>query len=424
MIRLQTLPNGVRIATDRMDSVRSCSIGVWVEVGSRHERPREAGITHFIEHMLFKGTARHGALELADELDRLGGHFNAMTSQEAICLHAQSVDQKAPRAIELLTEMLLDSIYPEEEIARERNVILEEYKMYEDNPDDMIVDLFYKTLWPSSPLGRPIIGTPATIEKFSSRGIRDYLAREFNPKRILVVLAGSFDTKRCLALLKKTFGSLPSVRRASAVKPQPARAGTGQLVMKRKMEQVHFCFGGPGPDHASRDRYAFGLMNLILGGGMSSRLFKEVREKRGLVYSIHSFAQRFRGSGSFGVGGATSPATLSEVLTLCLAELERICSEEVGEMELQMAKEQIHDSILMSIESTSARMFRLSESMLGLGRPVSYTEILENVMKIDAGQIRNVARKYLSGRAMAGAFIGPKGTTMDSVGSRLKLRVA
>lgn len=424
MTKLQTLPNGVRVALEKIDGVRSCAMGVWLEIGSRNELPEEAGLTHFIEHMLFKGTTRHDALALADELDRLGGHVNALTSQEALCLHAQCIDSKAPRTLELLTEMVLDSTYPEEEIRRERNVILEEYKMYEDNPDDMIVDVFYQKLWPRSPLGRPVIGTPRTIRRFSSLQIHKYLQREFDPRKLLIVLAGKFDTRECMEILRATFGRLPSPKIKKAAAADTADAARGRKLLKRETEQVHFCFGCPGPDHASSDRFAFSLMNLILGGGMSSRLFKEVREKRGLAYSIQSFSQRFRGSGSFAIAGATSPSNIDEVVKICLRELERLCRERIDKKELESAKEQVHDSILMSLESTSSRMMRVSESILSQGRIMSYHEVLRNVMRVNADEIGQVARRYFEHVQFAGAFIGPRETRLNPTGKKLSLRAA
>lgn len=413
---LQTLANGLRIATDLDPAVRSCSIGLWVEVGSKHERAQEAGLAHFTEHMLFKGTPRYNALELSDELNRLGGQVNAHTSQEIICLHARCVDEKAPRVLDLLSEMLLESLFPEPEMERERRVILEEYKMYEDNPEDVVGDLFYATLWPSSPLGRPVIGRPETISKFSLRAIRSFLSRELDPSRVVVAIAGNCDRKACMKIIGRRFGKLRLPKRRKPVALGSTR-NSGQIsFVPKPVEQAHFCLGAAGPHRRSEDRFAFGLMNMVLGGGMSSRLFKEVREKRGLVYSIYSFAQLFHGAGSFGVSGSTSPETFEEVLTVCGAELRRLIAEDVPLAELHMAKEQALDSLLMSVESTMSRMTRLAESVLTFGRPMRIDETIKEIKAVTPAAIRRVANEYLAGQKLAGAFVGPKGLRWKKAG--------
>lgn len=415
MTAIQSLPNGVRFAMEPMASVRSCTIGVWIPIGSAHERANEAGVAHFLEHMLFKGTRRIGAIELADEINRLGGHFNAMTSQETICLYAQCIDEKAPAAIDLLGEMLFESSFPNEEAVRERNVILEEYKMYEDNPDDLIVDHFLRNLWPGSPLGRPVIGIPSTISGFSPKSISSFLGREFRASQVLVVLAGSFDAKTCRNSLRSRFGKPAPRSRPRSPKVKAPSRKVCQTTLRRDVEQAHFCFGADGPNRRSPDRYAFGLLNMLLGGGPSSRLFREVREKRGLAYSVHSFSQPFRHAGCFGVGGSTSPSTLAEVLRICRTEMKRLCAEPVGADELELVKGQIEDSMLMGLESTSARMMRLSDSILTLGRAADYRETLRAIRQVTPAEIRRAARKYLAGREMACAFIGPRGLRAPAI---------
>lgn len=416
MIRIRKLPSGVRIATDRMEGVRSCAIGIWLEVGSQHEQPGEYGLAHFLEHMFFKGTAKYDALALADELNRVGGSVNASTNQESICLSAHCVDEKAPRVLELLGEMLLDSAFDREELRRERNVVLEEHKMYLDTPDDLIVDQFYNNLWPGSPLGRPVLGTPRSIQRFSPAAIRRFLGREFRPSRVLIAIAGSFDPKKCSRVIDRTFRNPPpaSGRMTRISKAPSTRARRTYEV--RPVEQVHFCLGTEGPRRNSPDRYPFGMMNLILGGGMSSRLFREIREKRGLVYSIASFVQPYKKIGSVGVVGSTSPESLEEVMELTLAELRKIGEEGVTEDELEVAREQILDSLLMSVESTSSRMMRLADSMIVRGRPTSTKEIEDRVRQVRSADIRRVARKHLLGKSFAAALIGPDKSQLKALG--------
>lgn len=415
MIRQRTLPSGVRISMDPMESVRSCAIGVWLEMGSQRERHGEYGLAHFIEHMLFKGTSRYDAQALADELDRVGGQVNASTNVETLGLTAYCIDEKAPRALELLIHMLMDSIFPDDEIRRERNVVLEEYKMYEDTPDDLIVDHFFRNLWPGSPLGRPVLGTPASIRRFSSSRIRDFLQREFLPSRVLVTFAGSFDEKACVKVLRERlagFDHRRPARGSSRAVPRPAPTPPRRTVERRPIEQVHFCIGTEGPTRLSPDRYAFAMMNLVLGGGMSSRLFREIREKRGLVYSIQSFTQLYRRAGSLAIAGSASPSSIDEVLSLIVREIGRLCDEGVGADELNLAREQVLDSLLLGLESTSTRMVRLADALLTHGHPVPYKQSVENIKAVTPAALRRVANKYLRRQPPAAAFIGPRGVDL------------
>lgn len=407
MIRMISLPNGVRIATDSMESIRTCALGVWVEIGSRHERPDEAGLTHFIEHMFFKGTTRLDAIGLGDAMDRLGGQFNAHTTQENLCLHVRCIDDKAPAALDLLCEMLLDSTFAEDEIKRERNVILEEYKMYEDSPEDTIFDLFLESLWPKAPLGRPIIGSPRTIRRFSSPAVREFLAREFDPSRILVAVGGHFDAAEISKIVKRRLGGLKPAKTKRAPEPDEPIQAT-RLSRKREVEQAHFCMGAEGPPRGSQDRFAFGFLNMILGGGVSSRLFREVREKRGLVYSIQSFVQPFRGAGCFGVAGSTSPENLREVIELSAREVKRMCEEQPSADEVEMIREQFLDSILMSLESASSRMSVMAEGIMAHGRPIPVDKVIREIKAVKPAHILRAAEKYIKGRPVASALIGPK----------------
>lgn len=408
MIQFRTLANGVRIAMDPMEFVRSCAIGIWLQVGSRHEHAREYGLANFLEHMLFKGTDKFSALELGDELNRLGGNFNAMTSQENLCLHAHCVDAKAPLVLDLLSHMLLESTFPKEELLRERNVVLEEYKMYEDNPDELIVDLFFRNLWPRCPLGRSIIGTAACIQSFTRQRLKRFAEREFDPSRILITVAGKFDVKACNRVINRFYAK---IKKSRLSKPPSLVASKSRMLKvhhKRDIEQVHFCFGTQGPSRRSKDRYAFGLMNMIFGGAMSSRLFREIREKRGLAYSIQSFAQSFRDKGSFAIIGSTRPSNLIEVLDICRTEARKICDELVQLDELNLMREQVIDATLIGIESTVSRMLRLSESIISQGKPISYRDSLRRIKQVQPTDIRRVARRYLKNSPLAGAFIGPE----------------
>ncbi len=408
MIRTRTLPSGVRVVSEKLDTVHSCAIGLFAQVGSRDEPDQEAGISHFIEHMLFKGTSRLNAQKLADLINYLGGNINAFTSQEMICLHAKTVGGKAARTIDLLGEMLLDSTFPPHEIRRERQVVLEEYKMYEDSPDELSVDMFLKNLWPRHPLGRPVIGRRGTIRRFSREGIGQYWRRALHPQRVLIAISGQFDSRACSRAINKWFG-----RMEARDKPLPESANGApatqprQSYLRRPVEQAHFCLGMSGPDHYSSQRYAFGLMNMILGGGMSSRLFQEVREKRGLAYSIGSFTQLFRDAGYIAVSGGASPESADEVLAITMAEIEKMCQDEPPLRELELVREQILDTMLMSHENTDARMMRMADSILHHGRVIPLDESERALRRVKPCDVLEVAQKYLADGPIAMASIGP-----------------
>jgi predicted Zn-dependent peptidase len=410
MIRRRTLSNGVRVVTEQVRSVRSCGIGLWLETGSRDETGDERGLTHFIEHMLFKGTRRHNVQQLAEAMNELGGNVNAYTSQEVLCLHAKTIDRKAHRALELLCEMLTGSVFPPEEIRRERQVVLEECRMVEDSPDDYSVDLFLKNLWPEHPIGEPIIGRRETIRRFGHEQIVDFWERRFRPERLVVAIAGAFDAGACSRVIGRRLGGLARGGRGRKPAAGPDRTvAARRSIVRRPIEQTHFCLGAPAPHRRSPDRFAFGLLNLILGGGMSSRLFQEVREKRGLAYSIGSFTQSFRDCGYFAVSGGTSPKTLGEVLAITRDEIGGICGKPVGERELELARAQLLDAIVMGLENMEARAARLADGLLTHGRVIPVDEIMEQVMRVTPRQILSAARRYLGGGTPAACLVGPRG---------------
>ncbi|MEN6625611.1 MAG: pitrilysin family protein [Candidatus Sumerlaeia bacterium] len=413
MARLRTLPNGIRIVSEPMKSVRSCGIGIWIDVGSRHESEDDGGLSHFVEHMLFKGTRRLTTKQIADVTNELGGNINAFTTQEQLVLHARTIDVKAPRALDLLGEMLIESVFPDDELARERQVILEECKMYEDSPEELSVDVFMRNLWPDHPLGRPVIGRRSTIRRFNAPYMREFWRHELQPKRILIAIAGAFSKDDVEEVVRRRFAPL----RESSHGHRPAQPSTSglerrQSCLKRTIEQTHFCLGTNAPRRRDPERYAFGLLNMILGGGVSSRLFQEVREKRGLAYSIGSFTEYFTDAGSFGIDGATSPSQLGEVLRITLDEIERICEERVSDRELELARSQVIDGLLIGLENTESRMMRNAESILTFGRVLPVDEVIGRVEAVDASDVQSVARRYLRSGALAVSCVGPTRPTL------------
>jgi predicted Zn-dependent peptidase len=404
-IRKIVLPNGVRILCERIPYVRSASIGIWLDVGSRNEEEPENGLSHFIEHMFFKGTESMDAYRLSSEMNQIGGNVNAFTTQEQICISGKVVDEHVARAIDLTSEICLHSAFQKEEIRRERNVVLEEVKMYNDTPDELVVDHFMALLYEGNPLGRPILGPPQNIERFQRDDILRFREREFAPDRIVIAIAGNFDLRRVEPQLRRIFEPVNpnGWERNPLTPPAPAYRSHNE---ERKLEQVHFCMGTDAPRRNSEDRFAFAVLNTILGGGPASRIFQEVREQRGLAYSIGSFDSAFKDAGCFAITGGSSPKTIQKVINLCMDEVRKICTEEVTDEELSSAKEQIKSAVVLGMENSSSRMGRLAETELFFGEyiPVDYT--LSRVNAVTKVDLLEVAARYLQGRPVAFASIG------------------
>ena len=382
---------------------------MWIQTGSRFERPAEAGFTHFIEHMLFKGTRGKSWSQLADVINYLGGNVNAYTSQELLCLHAKTIDGKAHEALELLTEMLLESAFPPEEIHRERTVVLEEHRMDEDHPEDLCLDNFMRNLWPGHPLGQPVIGSKRVIRGVTREKLVSFWHGQFQPSRLIVCVCGAFDAAACNRVIRRRLAPLKPFAPASPKPPAPAvESPSRQSVVRRNVEQVHFCLGTDGPHRRSPDRIPFGLMNIILGGGMTSRLFQEIREKRGLAYSIGSYLQLFHDRGVFAVSGGVSLSNLRQVVEITMTEIERICEHSVTQRELDLAREQVIDGMLMGLENTETRMGRLADSLMTHGRIITVDEVVGQLRQIEVAGIGRVARKYLRARPYAMAAVCPK----------------
>jgi predicted Zn-dependent peptidase len=406
-IRKIVLSNGIRIVLERIPYVRSASIGVFVDVGSRNETRAESGLTHFIEHMLFKGTGKYNSMELSQEINRVGGNVNAWTTQEQVAITAKVVDEHLARAIDLVHDMFLNSIFAAEEIERERNVILEEVKMYDDTPDELVVDVFMDNLFAGNPLGQPILGSPDNIRRFSRDDIRTYIGKEFSPDRVVISIAGNFDLRRVEPHLRRLFENVTAQNPAPNPVVSPAPAFKSQNI-DRKLKQVHFCMGTTGPSRRDDERFAFAILNTVLGGGASSRIFQEVREKRGLAYSIGSFDILFKDGGCFAISGGTSPRNSAKVVDLCLQQVREVYSTDISQDELEMAKEQLKSGILLSMESSSSRMNRLAECEIYHGHYVPVNLVLERVNSISIDDVRHVAEKYLKDKPVTFAGVAPE----------------
>ena len=399
------LSNGVRVLTEELPHVRSAAIGFWVDTGSKNETAEINGISHFIEHMLFKGTERRSAFQIAQAIEDKGGSLNAFTDKEHTCYYARILDSELPTAIDVLTDMLVRPAFDPGELKRERQVVLEEIKMYEDTPDELVQDLFNLAFWGDHPLGRPIVGTRGTMRTANRDRAIAYMERFYTPDRVVVSVAGRFETPRVLAQLEATIGQM---RRPSTPLAETAPMARSNLKVRYKdIEQVHVVLGTEGVTMASPDRFAVTLLDAILGGGMSSRLFQEVREKRGMAYSISSYEVMYAKAGIFGVYAGCSPQHLDEVVRLSLAEMDKVKAGEVTEEELRRAKDQLKGGLLLSEESPRNRMSRMANSELAFGRIHSVAEVLDGLEAVTLADLTRVAREVMDTRTLTATVVGP-----------------
>ena len=401
MIDLLTLPNGVRLVSERVDSVRSAAVGIWVGAGSRCERAGEEGSAHFIEHMLFKGTKQSSAAELAWRMDAIGGQINAFTTRDTTCFYARVLDTHLDLASDILTEMFFDSLFREEDVMSERGVVLEEIDMYRDTPEDLVVEQLIRKAFPG-PLGRPVLGRPATLLKMTGEELQAFKAREYSPDRIVISLCGSFSDGQLMRLAER-FGGL-SAPRPRAYKKGQYRAAVA--VKKKSTEQNHFCLSWPGPSDKAEERFAWQVLSNILGGGMSSRLFQTVREKHGLCYSIGSFVTPFSDTGMFAIDTAVNRESERRALELVRREVERFRQEGITAQELDLTREQIKSNLVLAMESTSARMNRMGSSILLRGRCDPIDEVIERYDAVSAEDVLSLARERLGPENMGFSAVG------------------
>jgi predicted Zn-dependent peptidase len=404
MYHIARTANGIRVVTERVPYVQSVSLGIWVDAGARDEANDTAGISHFIEHLLFKGTGRRSAQQIAEELDAVGGQINAFTDREHTCYYVKVLPEHVPLAQDILADMLQHSVLDPEEIGREKNVILEEIKRHEDTPDELVHDLFAETLWPEHPLGRSVIGRAEVIESLSREQIVEYLREQYLPARMVVAAAGNLDHEAILAGVEATMGGMPAGERGHEL--YPPRVSDDKRELPKPTEQVHFCLGTRGFNQDQDERYALGLIDSAVGGGMSSRLFQEVREKRGLCYAIGSYTASYREAGMFAVYAGTSPENADEVRELVVKELRDVARQGITPAELQRAKNQIRGAVLLSLDSMSTRMTRIGKSMISYDRIISPTEVVEKIEAVTDADACRISAEILSGD-YAYAAVGP-----------------
>ena len=401
-VEVTRLENGLTIATDRIDGVETAALGTWVGVGTRHEAPEVNGVAHLLEHMAFKGTERRSAQDIAEEIEAVGGHLNAYTSRENTAYYARVLADDVPLAVDIIADILQHPSFDETELAREREVVLQEIGQAYDTPDDIVFDHFQETAYPGQALGRPVLGRAEVVRGLGRDTLVDYLGRHYRGPNLVIAAAGRVDHERFVDLAGEAFGGLP----AEAETPeQEANYAGGEYREERALEQVHLVFGLPAVAIRDPAYYTLSVLSTLFGGGMSSRLFQEVREKRGLVYSIYSFTAAFTDGGVFGIYAGTGAAQVGELVPLVGGELRRL-GEDAEETEVARAKAQLKASILMGRESTGARCEQLAQQLLIYGRTLPVEEIVAKIEAIDVAAVRELAARLAAGTPTL-ASLGP-----------------
>lgn len=393
LIQKTTLHSGINVITEEMPDVESCSVGVWVNTGSRDENTEVNGVTHFIEHLLFKGTQRRTSLDISKEIESVGGVLNAFTSRENTCFYVKVLNKDLALAIDILSDIFMNSKFDRNELAKEKLVVLQEIKMVEDTPDDLIHDVFAENFWKGHPLGRSILGSKENIESIGRAEILDYFREHYGPGRVFITAAGGLKHGRVLSLVKKTFGSMepgPVKKGAAAPASTP-----GVRLIKKELEQAHLCLGVPAPPQPHPDRYKVYLLNTILGSGMSSRLFQEIREKRGLVYSVYSYLSLCKDAGSLVVYAGTSADTFTEVVGLILREFRKL-QKGVTKEELTNAKEQLKGGMLLGLETSDSRMTKLARDEIYFGKVVPVREIVKGIDGVTMREMEDICGRLLT----------------------------
>ena len=409
MYRKDTLSNGMRVVSETLPKSRSVSIGVWVRIGSRHERQEIGGISHFIEHLFFKGTERRTAKDIAIEMDSLGGEMNAFTTQETTTYYAKVVDEHLPVAIDILSDILLSSKFEPAEIEKERKVILEEIKGVEDTPDDFIHELITNAIWQDNSLGRPILGTKDTIRSLKHQDIISYISDHYCPKEIVISVAGNFEHAKLIELLNASFGKLmrhgmPKVETTPAFIP-------AVVVKKKQLEQVQVCIGCKGLNYTHEDRYVLSALNTVLGNSMSSRLFQEVREQHALAYSIYSYVTSYRDTGLLTVYAGTDPSNALETVKLVIKEFKKIKNDGITFAEETRVKNQVKGSLVLSLESSNNHMSRLARQEIYFGKYLTIDDIIKGVEKVTREQVQQMAQNLFTRENLALAILGPVSKT-------------
>ena len=405
------LPSGLRIVTEEVPSVRSAAIGIWVNVGSRDETPAVAGASHFLEHLLFKGTTRRTALEITSTIEAVGGEMNAFTSKEYTCFYARVIDTDLPMAIDVVSDLITSSIVSALDVDAERKVVLEEIAMRDDDPSDLVHDLYAETYYGDTQLGRPILGTIKSISDMTRSSVFNYYKKRYLPQDLVVAVAGNIKHKRVVAMVEEALtrdnfldvkGS-PQIRPNTPVKTKPMQS-VG--LMTRKTEQAHMFYGMEGVARSDERRFAMGVLASALGGGMSSRLFQEIREKRGLAYSVYAYAQQFAGSGQICFYAGFNPTKAIEVIDIIREVLADVAVNGMSHEEIERAKGAVRGSLVLSQEDSGSRMSRIGKNEIVYGQVMGFDEILKAISRVNPTDVREIASEFLT-KSPTLALVGP-----------------
>jgi predicted Zn-dependent peptidase len=399
------LENGLRIVSERLDHFRSVSLGIWVNVGSRDEVEKENGVSHFIEHMIFKRTASRSTFQIAKELDAIGGLSNAFTGTEYTCFHSRVLDKHLYSLADILSDIFLHSLFDPQDLNRERQVILQEISMLEDTPDEQIHVLFGSLFWPNHPLGMPIMGTPDSVSAISRATVLTHIRQFYTPNQIIVAAAGNVDHVDLVRYFRSIFDALPPGREIPVrVAPENHAAVSSHF---KELEQVHICLGGAAPNLSSELRFAGAVLNTILGGNMSSRLFQEIREKRGLAYNVYSFLSSFVDAGMLGVYLGTDAKQVNRALKVIHREIKKIQHGKITKADLKATQEHLVGSVLLGSESTDTRMMRLAKNEGVFGRYIEYDEVIQRIEKVSMDEVVAVARQAFQRDQVSLVTLGP-----------------
>src|SRR5579871_3787543 len=404
-IRRQVLPHGLTVITERMEHIRSASIGIWLETGSRDEEAPINGISHFIEHMVFKGTRHRTAEEIARQVDSIGGNMDAFTSKECICFNVKVLDDHLPVALEILCDLVLYPNFAEQDIARERGVILEEIKMDEDNPDYLVHEIFTQNFWKDHPLGKPILGTKETVRSFEQEKLFKYYRQHFSPNNMIISAAGNLNHHAFVDLIKERFATLQRMPNGFHL---PAPDVTARVITRNKksLEQVQLCLGVPSHPISDEKRYVSYVLNTVLGGGMSSRLFQKIREEQGLVYSIYSDLNPYRDTGCLAIYAGTSLESTRKVVDSILAEFRELKSEPIPEDELRRAKDQLKGGLMLGLESSTSRMSNLARQEMCFKRFFTLDETIEQIEVVTREEVCEMANSLFHPDKVAVTVLG------------------
>lgn len=404
-VKETTLPNGLLVVTEAMPHVRSVSAGIWIRSGSRREPAAWNGISHFIEHMVFKGTARRNAEDIAREMDRMGGMVDAFTAKEMVCFNTRVLDEHLEMAFDVLADMMLHPRFPEEEISRERSVVLEEIRMVEDTPEDLVHEMFSKNLWGHHPLGRPILGTFETVERFDRDAIESWFRRWYAPNNMVITAAGNLSHQGLLDLVSPRFGTrAPAGNSEPDARPEPRAEINSRS--KSELEQVHLCLGVPAYSMTDSRRYTISVLNNLLGSGMSSRLFQNIREKQGLAYAVFSETSHYRDTGMLSIYAGTSIETVEQLIRSVTAELRDLKQNAVTDEELRRSKANLKGATLLSLESTGARMSDLARQYLYFGRYSSPEDRIAAMEAVTREEIQQVANDLFLHERVSASILG------------------